>query len=58
MQRKRLPLAEESDIDYGNNIDEPPYESGTKGPKLENYSIEELEKTLKKLMEQERYEES
>lgn len=51
-------IAGDSDIDYGHGIDEAARGTDIKEPKLENYSIEELEKTLKKLMEQEKYEEA
>lgn len=52
-----MEIREESQTDDGNTADEDT-DNGHDEPKLENYAVEELEKTLNKLIEREEYEEA
>ena len=52
-----MEIKEEGDSDEVSGI-EPMDEDGIREPKLENYAIEELEKTLQKLIDNEEYEEA
>ncbi len=52
-----MEIKEEGDSDEDSGL-EPMDEDGIREPKLENYAIEELEKTLQKLIDNEEYEEA
>ncbi|MDE6122703.1 MAG: UvrB/UvrC motif-containing protein, partial [Duncaniella dubosii] len=52
-----MEIKEEGDSDEDSSH-EPMDEDGIREPKLENYAIEELEKTLQKLIDREEYEEA
>ncbi|WP_289741745.1 bifunctional nuclease domain-containing protein [uncultured Duncaniella sp.] len=52
-----MEIKEEDDSDEDSGL-EPMDEDGIREPKLENYAIEELEKTLQKLIDNEEYEEA
>ena len=52
-----MEIKEEGDSDEESGL-EPMDEDGIREPKLENYAIEELEKTLQKLIDNEEYEEA